>query len=116
MKKLITDWAYIAILVGILGGLVWVLLVSILRKNQKVNSLLKADDLLGRECTVEIPFDRENRGKIRVSIKGFTMDLLAVTQEKTKFNKGEKAVILERINNNTVSVVSEKYLSNQDLD
>ncbi len=76
-----------------------------------VNSLLKADDFLGRECTVEIPFERENRGKIRVSIKGFTMDLVAVTEEKTKFKKGEKAVILERRNNNTVLVISEKYLS-----
>lgn len=109
MKDLIVQWAYIAILVGMAGGFILVLVLWIFGINKNVNSLLKAEDLVGRQCTVEIPFDEKSRGKIRVSLRGVTMDLAAATQEKTRFERGEKAVILGR-ENNKVWVVSESYL------
>lgn len=109
------EWAYIAILVGIAGGFLWVVLLSIFRSRKKVNSLLKSEDLVGKECTVEIPFDENSRGKVRVSVKGSTMDLVAVTEEKFKLERGETAIILER-KNNTVLVLSERNLVGKKID
>lgn len=109
MKDLIVQWAYIAILVGMAGGFIFVLVLWIFGRNKNVNSFLKAEDLVGRECTVEIPFDHKSRGKIRVSLRGVTMDLAAASEEQTRFERGEKALILGR-ENNKVWVVSEAYL------
>ena len=86
-----------------------VLVLWMFGRNKNVNSLLKAEDLVGRECVVEIPFDEKSRGKIRVSIRGATIDLAAATEEKIRFEKGEKALILGR-ENNKVWVVSQAYL------
>ena len=86
-----------------------VLLLSIFRRDKNVNSLTEAEDLVGRECTVEIPFDEKSRGKVRVSLKGITMDLVAASEEKARFERGEKVIIVGR-ENNKVWVVSEAYL------
>lgn len=105
MNNQILMLALISVAVGIFGGMLIVLLVSIFRKRQVINSLVSPQDLLGLPCTVEIPFDANSRGKVRLNIKGSNLELVARTEESREFTKGEKVFIIG-MENNQVWVVS----------
>lgn len=105
MKNQILMLVYISVLVGIFGGILIVLLLSIFRQRQVINSLVSPQDLLGLPCTVEIPFDNNSRGKISLNIKGYNLELIALTEEFQEFTKGEKVFIIG-MENNQVWVVS----------
>ena len=105
MKNQILMLVYISVLVGIFGGILIVLLLSIFRQRQVINSLVSPQDLLGLLCTVEIPFDNNSRGKVSLNIKGYNLELIARTEESTQFSKGEKVFIIG-MENNQVWVVS----------
>ncbi|GGA16199.1 NfeD-like protein [Okeania sp. KiyG1] len=100
--------AIISIIVGILCGTImaWVLYNL---KNRQADSLVRSGDLAGLSGIVEIPFDKNSRGKIRLNVKNSVLELMAFTEESREFTRGEKAFIVG-IENNRVWVVSEDYL------
>jgi hypothetical protein len=97
--------------VGVGVGLALLLLILVLLKrfNQPVNSLIEREDLIGLTATVQIPFDKNNKGKVRVNIQGNILDLPAVTESDDHFSLGENVLILQ-CKENKVLVISEKYL------
>jgi membrane-bound ClpP family serine protease len=106
MKNQILMLAYISVAVGIFGGILIVLLLSIFRRRQIVNSLVTPQDFLGLACTVEIPFDAHSKGKVSLNVKESHLEVVARTTESKEFAKGEKVFIVGR-ENNLVWVVSQ---------
>ena len=64
--------ALIASVMGLLCGTAAAFVLRALGSNQ-VNSLTRPDELAGQIGTVEIPFDANSRGKVRLSIRGATV-------------------------------------------
>ncbi len=106
--------AIISLLVGILCGTIMAWVLHIL-KNRPADSLVRSNDLVGLSGTVEIPFDQDSQGKIRLNIKNSLVEFIAFTEESREFTKGEKAFIVG-VENNRVWVVSEDYLTKSDDD
>jgi membrane protein implicated in regulation of membrane protease activity len=102
--------AIISIIVGILFGTIMAYILHTLKHNQ-VDSLVRSSDLVGLSGTVEIPFDKNSRGKIRVNVKESVVEFSAFTEESWEFVKGEKAFIVG-VENNRVWVISEDCLAN----
>ena len=100
-----TGIAWISIAVGSSLGTAMVWVLRMLRR-QQADSLIRSDDLLGLPGIVEIPFDRNSKGKVRLNIKGSTLDLIAVTEDNQEFTPGEQAFIVG-VEKNKVWVVSE---------
>lgn len=99
-----------AIGMGLICGTSIVTVLRTLQSNQ-ANSLVESDDLAGLIGTVEIPFDNQSKGKIRINIKGSMIDLIAITEESKLFTRGEQVLVIGR-ENNKVWVVSQNTLSN----
>lgn len=95
--------------VGLICGTAVAWLLHSLR-HDTVNSLIAADDLVGLSGTVEVPFDVNSRGKVRLEFNGSAMDLIAFTQESRQFSRGEKVFVVG-MEENRVWVVSEDALS-----
>jgi hypothetical protein len=68
--------------------------------------MVRADDLLGLPTIVEIPFNQNSRGKVRLNIKGTTLDMMAMTEDLQEFSKGDQAFVVG-VEKNKVWVVSE---------
>ncbi|NEP78024.1 MAG: NfeD-like protein [Okeania sp. SIO3C4] len=100
--------AIISIIVGILCGTVMAWVLHTL-KNSQADSLVRSGDLVGLSGIVQIPFDKNSRGKIRLNVKESVVELMAFTEEFREFTRGEKALIVG-IENNRAWVVSEDYL------
>ncbi|MGB3534629.1 MAG: NfeD-like protein [Microcoleaceae cyanobacterium] len=103
----------IAIIAIIMGGFCGTAIVWILRslQRQQADSLVRSQDLLGLAGVVEIPFDCQSQGKIRIALKGSTVDFVALTTDKNTFNFGDKVFVVGR-ENNKVWVVSEQAFGN----
>ena len=54
--------------------------------------------LLGRECVVLLAIDAKKSGKVRVSLDGQDLDLLAHTSDARGFERGERAFIVKMKN------------------
>ena len=106
MDYLILVIAGISITIGIFIGALIVWFIYFWRRRQIVDSLIKAEDIVGLYGTVEIPFDNDSKGKIRVNIKGSMVDLIAITDESREFNPGDRVFIIQ-MKQNKVLVVSE---------
>ncbi|MEB3343167.1 NfeD-like protein [Okeania sp.] len=106
--------AIISIIVGILCGTIMSYVLYNL-KNRPANSLVRSDDLLGLSGTVEIPFDKKSKGKIRVNVKESIVELIAFTEENKEFIKGEKVFIVG-MENNKVWIVSEDLMATSSED
>lgn len=59
-----------------------------------INSMITPSDLVGQIGTVEIPFDADSRGKVRLSLKGSTLGFSALTTEQRSFQQGEKVLVI----------------------
>ncbi len=101
--------AIISIIVGILCGTIMTYVLHRL-KNRQADSLVRSDDLVGLSGTVEIPFDKNSKGKIRVNVKESMVAFIAFTEENREFNRGEKVFIVG-VENNRVWVVSEDWMA-----
>jgi len=101
--------AIISIIVGILCGTIMAYVLHTL-KNRPANSLVRSDDLQGLSGTVEIPFDKNSKGKIRVTVKESMVEFIAFSEENREFTKGEKVFIVG-VENNRVWVVSEDWMA-----
>ncbi|OKH24784.1 NfeD-like protein [Hydrococcus rivularis NIES-593] len=87
--------AIISILIGISCGILIAILIKIIRRKQEVDSLIRPRNIVGLFGTVEVPFDRDSKGKIRVNIKGSIVDFIAMTDRPITLNKGDKVFIVE---------------------
>lgn len=87
-----------AIAVGlVLGGS----MSSILRLlyHRRVDSLVKSSDLVGLVGTVELPFDQSSKGKVRLQLKGVTLDFIALTDDPQGFQFGEQVLVVDTESN-----------------
>lgn len=109
MDYLILLIAGISIVVGIFFGALIVWFIYFWRRRQIVDSLIKAEDIVGLYGTVEIPFNADSKGKIRVDIKGSMVDLMAITDESREFNPGDRVFVIQ-MQDNKALVVSEKSI------
>jgi hypothetical protein len=106
-----TLWiAIIAMIMGIFCGTAMVWTLRSLQR-QQANSLVGSQDLLGLAGVVELPFDHQSQGKIRIAVKGSTVEFVAMTTDETTFNPGDKVFVIGR-ENHKVWVVSEKAFGN----
>lgn len=105
MKNPLLAITLIALVIGMLGGSLIVLLIQMRRRRQVVDSLISAQNLIGLTGTVEVPFDHNSRGKVRLRVKGSIVELSAVTDEAQAFAQGDQVFVTE-IRGNRVSVVS----------
>ena len=106
MDYLILVIAGISITIGIFLGALIVWFIYFWRRRQIVDSLIKAEDIVGLYGTVEIPFNADSKGKIRVNLKGSMVDLIAITDESREFNPGDRIFIIQ-MRGNKVLVVSQ---------
>jgi membrane protein implicated in regulation of membrane protease activity len=97
--------AIISIIIGVICGTSLVIILRQLRNNQ-ADSLVNPDDLVGLLAVVELPFDNNCKGKIRVNVKDTIVDLIALTENPKGFIKGEKVLIVG-MENNKVWVVEQ---------
>ncbi|MGB3402649.1 MAG: NfeD-like protein [Microcoleaceae cyanobacterium] len=104
---------WIAMIAMIMGGFCGTAIVWVLRslQYQQADSLVRSQDLLGCSGVVELPFDRHSRGKIRIALKGSTVEMMAMTTDESSFNPGDKVFVVGR-ENNKVWVVSEQAFGN----
>jgi membrane protein implicated in regulation of membrane protease activity len=80
-------------------------------KEAKIDSLARTSDLIGLSGIVEIPFNKDSRGKVRLNVKGSTVAFGAFTEENKEFAVGEKAFIVG-VENNKLWVVSQDSINN----
>jgi membrane protein implicated in regulation of membrane protease activity len=109
MKSFLLVITLIALAVGLLGGSLIVLLIQIRRRRQNVDSLISTPHLIGLIGTVEIPFDRYSRGKVRVMVKGSIVEISAVTDEERTFSPGDRVFVTD-VKGNRALVVSATIL------
>lgn len=83
----------IAIAMGLLCGTAMSGLLLYLR-HQQTDSLISHDDLMGLAGTVEIPFDAQSRGKVRLKVKGSILEVVAFTDGNRSFQPGEQVVVV----------------------
>ena len=106
--------ALMAVAIGIFCGAVIVLLIIIQRRRQKVDSMVSANNLVGLYGTVEVPFDKNCKGKIRVNMpaQGSIVDFVACTDDSKSFQPGDRVFIVQ-VKKNQLWVISENYLNNE---
>lgn len=109
MDYLILITAVICIGIGLFIGALIVWLIYFWRRRQIVDSLMRPEDIVGVYGTVEIPFDANSKGKVRVDIKGSMVDLIAVTEENKTFNFGDRVFIIQ-MKENKVWVIAEESI------
>jgi hypothetical protein len=109
MNNYLVKVAVASILIGIVGGIAIAILIKLFRRKQEVDSLIRPHNLVGLFGTVEVPFDRNSRGKVRVNLKGSQVDFIALTDRPVTLNRGDTVFIVE-IKDSRVWVVSTDYL------
>ncbi|MGL5077165.1 MAG: NfeD-like protein [Waterburya sp.] len=95
MNYLILTIAGISIAIGIFVGALIVWFIYFWRRREIVDSLMKPEDLVGLFGIVELPFDADSRGKIRVDVKGSMVDLSALTDDRQGFRVGDRVLIIQ---------------------
>ena len=107
--------AIISLLVGICLGICIIALIFTVRKKIFANSLRDSDALIGHLCTVQVPFDHSSKGKVSAHYHHFTKELMAITEFPHRFQKGDRALIIN-VHNNRAWVVPEAFLNIHDED
>lgn len=85
----------ISITVGIFIGALIVWFIYFWRQREIVDSLMKPEDLIGLWGIVELPFDAQSKGKVRVEVKGSIVDLVALTDDQQEFLQGDLVLIIQ---------------------
>jgi membrane protein implicated in regulation of membrane protease activity len=99
MSYLILTIAGISIAIGVVVGALIVWFIYFWRRREVINSLVKPEDLVGLCATVELPFDGDSKGKVRVEVRGSMVDLLALTDDNQGFQVGDRVLIIQMQNN-----------------
>lgn len=99
---------WIALGMGLgMGAIAASLLLAMHRR--QVNSLTQPEELVGVLGSVEVPFDQNSRGKVRIQLKGSIMEFSAFTNDPKPLKVGEQVVVIS-MENNRVWVVSDETL------
>lgn len=103
LTGLLLSWLYpslgdgfilaIALTMGLLIGSAIASTLMALHYRQ-INSLVRSSDLAGLMGQVEIPFDANSKGKVRVNVRGSLVDFVARTDETTQFEVGDRVLIV----------------------
>ncbi|MEM6500611.1 MAG: NfeD-like protein [Cyanobacteria bacterium P01_C01_bin.89] len=96
----------VAIAIGAFCGGTTVGILGWLKTQEQSNSLLSTDDWIGACGVVEIPFDQDSRGKVKLDVKGSQVRIQARTAEVKKFEVGERVVVI-RVEDNRAWIVAE---------
>lgn len=99
----------LALVIGLFCGTTAVWVLRLLKK-RNTNSLIRTQDLVGVSGVVTLPFNAQNRGKVRLSIKGSRVELIAYTEEPKDLRIGE-TVFVVGMEKNHIWVVSETSLA-----
>ena len=94
---LIAAWPItLALSVG-MGSLVGYLATGIIRwlAEDRSGQVAGASDFVGKSARVLIPVQGSSAGKVRLQLKGSTVDVLAVTEEGENFAAQEEALIID---------------------
>lgn len=94
--------AAISIGLRLMIGTLVVLLIQLQRRKIVINSLVSPEELIGLSGTVQIPFDHNSKGKIRVNVKGSLIDIVALSNASHDFSMGEQVVIIEAHENKII--------------
>ncbi len=78
-------------------------------RRQQADSLIRHDDLVGLAGTVEIPFDAQTRGKVRLKVKGSILEVVAFTDGDSAFQPGEQVVVVGTQENRVWVVSSDSF-------
>ena len=100
----------ISLTLGIALGIAIVILIQVQRRAEEINSMGSLENAVGLWATVEVPFDRQSRGKVRVVIRGSTMDLAAITDAEAPLNPGDRVFVVAA-KGNRVLVVPESQIN-----
>ena len=95
MNYLILVIAAISVAIGIFVGALIVWFIYFWRRREVIDSLMKPEDLIGLQGIVELPFDTNSRGKVRVDVRGSMVDLLAQTDDEQGFLVGDHVLIIQ---------------------
>jgi membrane protein implicated in regulation of membrane protease activity len=85
----------ISVTVGIFIGALIVWFIYFWRQREIVDSLMKPEDLIGLWGIVELPFNSDSKGKVRVEVKGSIVDLVALTDDQQEFLLGDRVLIIQ---------------------
>ncbi|MGD1849173.1 MAG: NfeD family protein [Cyanophyceae cyanobacterium] len=96
----------VAIAIGVFCGGTTVGLLRWLKNQEQANSLLTTDDWIGACGIVEIPFDQDSRGKVKLEVKGTQVRIQSRTSEVKNFERGERVVVI-RVEDNKAWIVAE---------
>jgi membrane protein implicated in regulation of membrane protease activity len=90
---------------GLIAGL---LAARVLRSlgRAEVDSGVRLDDMVGRLGRVVVPVGREQPGKVRVELKGRTIDLLAYSDTGVPLAPAHRVLVHDVLANGSVRVVS----------
>lgn len=87
-------WVSIAIAVGILCGLLFVLMIVISRRKQTFNSLTTLEDCIGLSAVVDVPFDETTSGKVTIQLDNRTLACVAYSSQSHQFRAGDAVVVV----------------------
>ena len=99
----------ISLTIGIAIGIGIVILIQVQRRAEEINSMGSLENAVGLWATVEVPFDRQSRGKVRVVIRGSTMDLAAITDAEAPLHPGDRVFVIAA-QSNRVLVIPESQM------
>ena len=78
-------------------------------KRKQSDSTIRLTDYAGCSGKVLLPISSSQKGKVRVSIKGSFIDLIAVSEENENFVRGDEVIVLS-IENETAKIVNKNRL------
>ena len=97
--------ALIALIFGLTSGTVMTGILRQLRR-RPANSLIRTTDLAGKVGIVEVPFNANSTGKIRLTLKNTNVAFLARTDDLQDLQLGDRVVVIQ-VKDNRLWVVSE---------
>ncbi|MGD1855752.1 MAG: hypothetical protein ACFB2W_16050 [Leptolyngbyaceae cyanobacterium] len=100
-----------ALIMGILlGGTLATALRHLARRH--ADSLIRTEDFAGRVGIVELPFDSNSKGKVRLEIRSSVLHMMALTDDTKQFVPGDKVLVVN-IENDRLWVVSDEAAANE---
>jgi membrane protein implicated in regulation of membrane protease activity len=100
--------AIAAVSMGLICGTLMSGSLQLLR-HRHTDSLIRTTDLAGQNGTVELPFNVNSRGKVRLVVKGSSISFMAYTDEQRDFQPGDRVLVVGTENNRLWVVSAEKY-------
>lgn len=104
--------AIVSVIMGIACGVLTAGSLRVLRRRTS-DSLVRSDDLVGLIATVELPFNKDHRGKVRLQVRGSLIDSIAYTDDAKEFQPGDRVLVVST-EQNRLWVVSADYLNETD--